>query len=178
MRTKQIFSVALLITSLIAANACRLASGREAINSTSPCHLALAQHSGEAEIDKRMARLQHDIRANARPSQNNALIEKLGWSFVEKARASDDPGFYRLAEQCALCLESRQSASKQNDQPAANQPLSSDQSLRASALLLRGHALHNLHRFAEAEKLARELVQTRGIAYDFGLLGDAARRKR
>jgi Flp pilus assembly protein TadD len=39
-------------------------------------------------------------------------------------------------------------------------------------LLLRGHALHSLHRFSEAEKIARELVERRGIAYDFGLLGD------
>jgi Flp pilus assembly protein TadD len=30
-----------------------------------------------------------------------------------------------------------------------------------------------MHRFSEAEKIARELVETRGLAYDFGLLGDA-----
>src|SRR5262249_15130720 len=41
------------------------------------------------------------------------------------------------------------------------------------ALLLRGHALQNMHRFGEAEKIARELVETRGLAYDFELLGDA-----
>jgi tetratricopeptide (TPR) repeat protein len=32
--------------------------------------------------------------------------------------------------------------------------------------------LHSLHRFAEAETTARELVELRGIAYDHGLLGD------
>ena len=40
------------------------------------------------------------------------------------------------------------------------------------AMLLRGHALHQMHRFTEAEPIARELVKTRGLAFDFGLLGD------
>ena len=39
-------------------------------------------------------------------------------------------------------------------------------------LLLRGHVLHNLHRFREAEGLAHQLVAQRGLAYDYGLLGD------
>jgi tetratricopeptide (TPR) repeat protein len=34
--------------------------------------------------------------------------------------------------------------------------------------------LHNLHRFKEAEPLARRLVAERGIAFDFGLLGDVS----
>jgi len=80
-------------------------------------------------------------------------LERLGWSFVAKARESFDPGFYTLAEQSALCLESRQ----------PNAP---------EALLLRGHALHNMHGFKEAEPLARELVAKRGLPADFGLLGD------
>ena len=40
------------------------------------------------------------------------------------------------------------------------------------ALLLRGHVLHQLHRFREAEQIARALVSTREVALDFGLLGD------
>ncbi len=40
-------------------------------------------------------------------------------------------------------------------------------------MLLRGHVLHSLHRFKEAEEIARELASKRGIAFDFGLLGDA-----
>ncbi|HMI91019.1 MAG TPA: tetratricopeptide repeat protein, partial [Polyangiales bacterium] len=36
----------------------------------------------------------------------------------------------------------------------------------------RGHALHSLHRFSEAEVIARRLVAERGLAFDFGLLGD------
>ena len=39
--------------------------------------------------------------------------------------------------------------------------------------LLRGHVLHQQHRFREAEAIARTLSTTRGSALDFGLLGDA-----
>jgi len=160
-----IYSI-LLVVSLIAFNACRQASGGAPATVT-PCEIALAAHSGGAKIDQQIARLQQDIRENARPFQTTALVEKLGWSFVEKARVSFDPGFYKLAEECARCLES-----KQGEKQATNQALSTPQSIRSAALLLRGHALHNLHRFSEAEKIARELVETRGLAYDFGLLGD------
>ena len=67
------------------------------------------------------------------------------------------------------------SSSNKKTSEAANRlrPLSTARSIRSAALLLRGHALQNLHRFGEAEKIARELVETRGLAYDFGLLGDA-----
>jgi tetratricopeptide (TPR) repeat protein len=39
-------------------------------------------------------------------------------------------------------------------------------------MLLRGHVLHSLHRFKDSEALARELVAKRGLAFDYGLLGD------
>jgi tetratricopeptide (TPR) repeat protein len=159
-----------LILSPIALNACHKASGG-ALQAPTPCEIAFAAYPnnsvGDSKIDQEIARIQTDLRTNARPFQTTALIEKLGWSFVEKARVSFDPGFYKLAEQCALCLESRR-----NELQSANQALSSPESIRAAALLLRGHALHNLHRFSEAEKIARELVEKRGLAYDFGLLGD------
>ena len=38
--------------------------------------------------------------------------------------------------------------------------------------MLRGHVLQNLHRFKEAESIARELATKRGLPFDFGLLGD------
>jgi tetratricopeptide (TPR) repeat protein len=161
----------LILVSTVGAYACHRASGG-APAAAAPCEIALAAHSGDAKIDQEIARLQQEIRSNARPFQTAAMIEKLGWSFVEKARESFDPGFYKLAEQCALCLESKQGESQQGGQ-SADKPLSTPQSIRSAALLLRGHALHNLHHFGEAEKIARELVETRGLAYDFGLLGDA-----
>src|SRR4029434_2659028 len=122
--------------------------------------------------DREIAGIQQEIRSNAKPFQTTALLRVVGLSFAEKARESFDPGFYKLAEQCALCLESKQGESQQGGQPA-DRPLSTPQSIRSAALLLRGHALHNLHRFGEAEKIVRELVEKRGLAYDFGLLGDA-----
>ncbi|HEX5083419.1 MAG TPA: tetratricopeptide repeat protein [Blastocatellia bacterium] len=160
-----------MIALLIVSSACRQASGG-APTTGSPCEVALAARSGDAELDREIARIQQEIRSNAKPFQTTAMIEKLGWSFVEKARESFDPGFYKLAEQCALCLESKQGQSQSTGQSDA-QPLSTPRSIRSAALLLRGHALHNMHRFSEAEKIARELVEARGLAYDFGLLGDA-----
>src|SRR5262245_20191770 len=105
----------LIIVSTIAANACQRASGGRPA-AAAPCEVALAAHSGDAKIDKEIARLQQEIRSNAKPFQTEAMIEKLGWSFVEKARESFDPGFYKLAEQCALCLESKQVENQQGGQ--------------------------------------------------------------
>jgi tetratricopeptide (TPR) repeat protein len=164
--TRRLPCLILIIASLIAANSCHRASGGAPVTAA-PCDVALAAHSGDAKIDREIARLQQEIRSNAKPYRTTAMVEKLGWSFVEKARESFDPGFYKLAEQCALCLESKQSEDKSVDGP-----LSMSRSIRSAALLLRGHAMHSLHRFSEAEKIARELVETRGLAYDFGLLGD------
>ena len=73
---------------------------------------------------------------------------------MAKARESFDAGFYKLAEQCARCIEKRNPQSQE-------------------AMLLRGHVLHSLHRFKESETLARRLVQERGLSFDYGLLGDA-----
>jgi len=161
----------LIMVLLIAASACHRASGG-APATAAPCEIALAPHSGDAKIDQEISRLQQEIRSNANPFQAAATIEKLGLSFVEKARESFDPGFYKLAEQCALCLESKRGEDKSTAQ-SANWPLSTPRSIHSAALLLRGHALYNLHHFGEAEKIARELVEARGLAYDYGLLGDA-----
>jgi tetratricopeptide (TPR) repeat protein len=80
-------------------------------------------------------------------------VERLGWSFVEKARAAYDPGLYSLAMLSADVMNERD-----GDVFAAR--------------LLRGHALHALHRFGEAEAEARVLANQRGLAMDHGLLGD------
>src|SRR5947209_1414776 len=101
--------------------------------------------------DREISRLQQQIR-NRRNLQ--LALEQLGWAFVAKARESFDPGFYKLAEQCAWCIEKRNPQSQE-------------------AMLLRGHVLQNLHRFKESETLSRRLVQRRGLSFDYGLLGDA-----
>jgi tetratricopeptide (TPR) repeat protein len=115
-----------------------------------PCRIVLAELGGTTALDKKIAQAQQ--RARAATGSSNAL-EQLGWLFVSKARSSFDPGFYKLAEECAVCMEARSGRSPE-------------------ALLLQGHALHNLHRFKEAEPVAVELVARRGLPFDFGLLGD------
>lgn len=115
-----------------------------------PCSLVLAPHLGDGKIDRDIVLYQTRIRAEQNAFQS---LDNLGWLYVAKARESFDPGYYKLAEQCAFCLDSRQ--------PHC-----------AEALLLRGHVLQNLHKFKEAEPLARELVAKRGLSFDYGLLGD------
>ena len=112
--------------------------------------MALAPHMGNEEIDREIRRLQDEARSN---SERAHALKGLGWAFVEKARLSYDPGYYRLGEQCALCIRL-----KNNDDP--------------DALLLQGHILQSLHKFKDAEPIARKLVAIRNEAFDYGLLGD------
>ena len=116
-----------------------------------PLALVLTPQTGDSHNDREISRLQQQIR-NGRNLQVG--LEQLGWAFVTKARESFDPGFYKLAEQCARCIEKRNPQSQE-------------------AMLLRAHVLQNLHRFKESETLARRLVQQRGLSFDYGLLGDA-----
>jgi len=111
----------------------------------------LTPQAGESRADKEISQLQQRVREG----RNVELwLDRLGWAFVEKARESFDPGFYKLAEQCARAIETRDPQSQE-------------------AMLLRAHVLQNLHRFKESETLARSLVQQRGLSFDYGLLGDA-----
>lgn len=125
-------------------------TAQEAFDLPSSMALALAAHSGAAPIDGEIRRWQERIRTAAKPGP---YLERLGWAFVAKARQTGDAGYYRLAEQCALAMLERSQE-------------------EAAAWLLRGHVLHGLHRFDEAELLARALVTKRGLAFDYGLLGD------
>jgi tetratricopeptide (TPR) repeat protein len=116
-----------------------------------PLGLVLTPQPGESRTDGEISQLQQRIREG----RNVELwLDRLGWAFVAKARESFDPGFYKLAEQCARCIENRNPQSQE-------------------AMLLRAHVLQNLHRFKESETLARRLVQQRGLSFDYGLLGDA-----
>ena len=115
-----------------------------------PFRLVLLLLGGDSALDLKISRAQEKVRTAADPAP---ALEQLGWLFVAKARASFDPGFYKLAEQCSFALEEKK--------PHAPE-----------ALLLRGHVWQSLHRFKDAEPLARELATTRGRAFDYGLLGD------
>jgi tetratricopeptide (TPR) repeat protein len=113
--------------------------------------LVLTPQTGESRTDGEISQLQRRIREG----RNVELwLDRLGWAFVAKARESFDPGFYKLAEQCARCIEKRNPQSQE-------------------AMLLRAHVLQNVHRFKEAETLACRLVKQRGLSFDYGLLGDA-----
>ena len=116
-----------------------------------PLTIVLSAHEGTGKVDREIQKWQEQIRNG---QQAEIALERLGWLFVAKARESFDPGFYKFAEQCALALETRQPRS-------------------AEAMLLQAHILQNLHRFAESEAVARKLAATRGLAFDFGVLGDA-----
>ncbi len=107
--------------------------------------------TADAGGDRAIATLQEDLRARRSPAR---AAEQLGYRFVARARLTNDPGYYKVAEQAAACLETLR----------PNNP---------AALLLRGHVLHQMHRFAEAEAIARRLVAQREFVLDFGLLGDA-----
>lgn len=117
---------------------------------STPCGIALAPHKGDEEIDREIQRLQGEARTN---SEHAATMKRLGWAFITKARLSYDPGYYKLGEQCALCVRA-----KDNDD--------------SDALLLQGHILQSLHRFKDAEPIARKLVTIRNEAFDYALLGD------
>lgn len=116
----------------------------------SALELVLAPHEGDHPLDAQIRRLQLRIPESRVQAED---LDRLGWLFITRARELSDPGSYNLALQCALAIESIQPHSH-------------------AARLLRGHALQSLHHFAEAEQVARELVAERGLAFDFGLLGD------
>jgi tetratricopeptide (TPR) repeat protein len=111
---------------------------------------ALVAPSAGLGLAERIARQQERLR---RPERTLADLEQLGTLWVAQARWTHDDGCYKLAERCALALDELAPGS-------------------AAALLLRGHVLQSLHRFGEAESVARRLVQQRGILHDHGLLGD------
>src|SRR5262245_20136815 len=148
-RTTALSSLLITLAVLSGCNrqADKTASRSGDLESVASCRIALAP---TPTSDSQIAQLQEKVRT----SGGEKGLEDLGWAFIDKARTSYDPGYYRLAESCAACLESR----------SPRDP---------SALLLRGHALDSLHRFSEAEAIARELVSRRGLYLDYELLGDA-----
>src|SRR6266550_1032614 len=63
------------------------AQSEQLINVAAP-QIILAPQSGDGEVDREIARLQQAVRNARNP---NLLIERLGWTFVAKARQSFDP---------------------------------------------------------------------------------------
>lgn len=73
-----------------------------------PCAVVLVRHSGSQPIDSKIRRLQHDV---AKPHLRQAMLERLGWLFVSKARSTHDAGYFTLAEQSVQCLKRSQPGS-------------------------------------------------------------------
>ena len=146
--TLAVLASSILLLALIGSR--KSAPKADVIKTTEPaaCRFVLASFDGNEPIDEEIARQQALIR-----SGSTSGLERLGWTFVKKARLTFDASYYNLAEQCAACMEA--SGAKGPD-----------------ALLLRAHALQSLHRFDEAEAVARELVSTRERPFDYGVLGD------
>ncbi|MGF1509706.1 MAG: tetratricopeptide repeat protein [Myxococcota bacterium] len=111
----------------------------------------LVPSGGRSPLDVEIRRLQERLRS-AESSPRG--FERLGWTFVRRGRRHQDPGDYRLARHAAEVLLQKDPQD-------------------AGGLLLFGYALHSLHHFAEAEVVARQLVDQRGLSFDYGLLGDA-----
>lgn len=114
------------------------------------CRLAMAAHKGKSRIDRDIVRYQ---KLSQGQRNADAYLEKLGWAYISKARSSFDPGYLKLAEQTGLCLQHKNPNSLQ-------------------AQLMLGHVFHQLHRFKRSERIARALVDQRGLWSDYALLGD------
>lgn len=127
------------------------ASGRAAAPLGLAEAIVLTPQAGGTREDAEIARWQTRAQENGAKAE---IFERLGWAFVAKARRTLDAGYYKLAEKTADAMDERFGAS-------------------AESRLLRGHVLHNLHRFHEAEAVARQLVAERSGADDLALLSDA-----
>lgn len=100
-----------------------------ALRQSASWKIALAPHAGSEKLDEQIRKAQDAVHKLADPRPQ---LERLGWLYVAKARASHDPGFYKLAEHSALALQAYDAK-------------------RPDALLLLGHIAQSLHRFKEAE---------------------------
>ncbi len=117
--------------------------------------IILVPATGTEREDRDISLWQGRIAAASAAKQATAgNYERLGWAFISKARRTLDAGYYKLAEKTADVMDARFGPTDE-------------------ALLLRGHVYHNLHRFRDAEQVARRLVAHRGIAFDYALLSDA-----
>jgi tetratricopeptide (TPR) repeat protein len=127
------------------------ASPRAPEASRDPLAFILSGRAGGTDpLDTRIAAERNAIRSKGATPDG---LEKLGWSFVEKARVSADHDYYVLARHAARAMRTLETDSSAAD-------------------LLEGHALHSLHRFEEAESIARRLAERRGSPLDHALLGD------
>lgn len=149
---------AVLLLTLLAVNSA--AGGLRAAEAVPPSvsldeRIILVAPTGTDHEDRDIVLWQGRVKSAIAAKQANAgSFERLGWAYIAKARRTLDAGFYKLAEKTADSMDVRFGVTNES-------------------LLLRGSVDHNLHRFQEAESVARQLVVRRGIAFDYALLSDA-----
>lgn len=114
------------------------------------CDIALTAGS-DINIESQITGYQDAVNKNTQALIN---LEKLGWAFIAQARSTFDNGYYNLALETSKCIQQKDSE-------------------HSAALMLQAHIAHQLHKFKEAESLARKLIGQRGYWYEYGLLGDA-----
>ena len=129
---------------------CRTSSEPVVAQQPDACAIALAPSDSRDDADRAIARLQQAVRHGA---DAVGSLERLGHRYLERARQQGNEGDYVLAAKAAECVLVREPG-------------------HPSALLLRGHVLHQMHRFDEAEAIARRLTGQREFVLDHGLLGD------
>lgn len=112
--------------------------------------IVLTPQAGDTAEDVAIRKWQTQAQTGA---GTEAAFERLAWAYIDKARRSSDSGYYKLAEETANASEARFGQSDQTR-------------------LIRGHVFHNLHRFQEAESIARDLTHRRREPIDLALLTD------
>lgn len=135
---------------------------RNSVRSALLVFAAVASGCGDSparlpQVDARGTAPVHRAQPSCGPDAETAdpaSLERRGYAYIDAARADEDDAGYLRALACARAMAERAPGS-----------------LNATFLL--GYSLHNLHRFDEAEPIARRLVGERGLAQDWALLGDA-----
>lgn len=147
-RVCELASLCLVVTLLSCGRAAQVSDAPQ--RAPTAREIALAPAAGDAPIDRRIRAQQERVKSSKVPE---ADLERLGLLYLARARERTEPGGYTLALSTSEAMGEIAPRSH-------------------AALMLRGMALHGLHRFSEAEKVARTLVRDRGLPMDLGLLGD------
>lgn len=118
-----------------------------------PSHDHGANNRSEAALEINNEKLLALRAQAARNAATSADFHALGWSLIDEARRTQDGRYFERAAETARTMQDRFGATAQSQ-------------------VLLGHALHNMHQFAEAEAIAEWLVTERGDPVDYALLSD------
>ena len=141
---RRLFVVAGLALVLFSPRQTQAAQAAQAAPISLDERIILVPAAGSEREDRDISIWQKRVEAaNAANQAAAGNYERLGWAYISKARRTLDAGYYKLAEKTADVMDARFGPTDE-------------------ALLLRGHVYHNLHRFQDAEQVARRLVAHRG----------------